>query len=75
METTVSTPRRLGWLFIDILGTGLVALGLMARLAPDAAASIGLPVRWGWPLIIAGAIAMSWAMLLFIRQARAGRAS
>ncbi len=72
---TVSTPRRFGWLFIDILGTALLALGLLARFAPDVAATIGLPVRWGWPLIIAGAIAMSWAMLLFIRQARAGRTS
>ena len=73
METTVSAPRRMGLLFIDILGTGLLALGLKARFAPDVAAGIGLPVRWSWPLIIAGAIAMSWAMLLFIRQARAAR--
>ena len=73
MDTTVSRPRRWGWLALDLAGSAALVLGMLVLVAPDTAAAIGLPARWGWPLIIVGGIAMSWAMLLFIRQSRAAR--
>ena len=73
MQPIVSRSRRGGWLLLDLAGTGLLALGILALVAPDSAAKLGLPAFWGWPLIVAGAVATSIAMLLFVRQARAAR--
>ena len=74
MQPIVSRPRRGGWLLLDLAGTGLLALGILALVAPDSAAKLGLPAFWGWPLIVIGVVATFAAMLMFFRQLRALRA-
>ena len=74
MSTTVAKPRKWGWLLLDLIGGVALMLGVFAVFAPETAADVGMPVAWGWPLIVAGAVAMLAAMMMFFRQLRAQRA-
>ena len=68
MIRTVAKPRRWGWLLLDLAATAVLALGLLALLAPAAAADAGIAADWAIPLIAIGGIGMLAAMALFIRQ-------
>ena len=73
MSTTVAKPRKWGWLLLDLIGGAALMLGILAVFAPQTATDIGVPVTWGMPLIVIGAVAMLAAMMFFFRQLRAER--
>ena len=73
MASRPPSPLHLSWLLPEILGLLLLMAGLLAYNAPSASARLGIPAGAGWPLMIAGGIAMLIAQVLFFvrfRQAR-----
>ncbi len=76
MHNQEASPRKslpLGWLALDAVGTGLLAIGVFAKFAPVAAADVGLSPALAWPLIISGGIAMLLGMTMFFVRSKASR--